>query len=300
MRVLTILIVFSSFLAVSQNYVDLVKLEYTTTPQNYFVVGNESTNLHKINGNLTLPIKLKSGHSILTGMVFDQFTTSLVPLSEQEIFSAYTFKLGANIKHSKKWSTTALLLPKLASNFIEPITGKDFQLGILALAKNQKSEHFNHKFGAYFNTDRFGPFLVPLFGGYYQKNKWEIDAIIPSYTIINYSLISNLQIGANWRATVRSYNRQGPVIAIYDAPFYVHHLSNEMAGHLQYEPIKGIIVRGMAGFSLGRSFRVYEDDDVIDFGLSLFRFGDDRIPLNVDFENGVFYRAEVAYRYYLM
>ncbi len=55
----------------------------------------------------------------------------------------------------------------------------------------------------------------------------------------------------------------------------------------------------MAGVSLGRSFRVYENDDKIDFGLSLFRFGDDRAPLNTDFANGLFYRAELAYRVYL-
>jgi hypothetical protein len=55
----------------------------------------------------------------------------------------------------------------------------------------------------------------------------------------------------------------------------------------------------MAGVSLGRSFREYQTGDKIDFGLSLFRFGDDRVPLNRDFEDGAFGRVEVAYRYYL-
>jgi len=29
------------------------------------------------------------------------------------------------------------------------------------------------------------------------------------------------------------------------------------------------------------------------------RFGDDRVPLNTDFENGAFGRLELAYRFYL-
>ena len=79
----------------------------------------------------------------------------------------------------------------------------------------------------------------------------------------------------------------------------MHHLSNEIAAHIGYEPVKGLILRGMAGVSLGRSFREYQTGDKIDFGLSLFRFGDDRVPLNTDFADGLFYRAELAYRVYL-
>jgi hypothetical protein len=163
----------------------------------------------------------------------------------------------------------------------------------------KKNENLSYKFGAYMNGDRFGPFLVPLFGFYYQKNKLEMDVIVPSYAKINYRLTPKVTTGVNWRATVKSYNVQGGAISIYSTPLYVHHLSNEIAAHVGYETVKGLIIRGMAGVSLGRSFRVYENDDKIDFGLSLFRFGDDRVPLNTDFANGLFYRAELVYRVYL-
>ena len=192
-----------------------------------------------------------------------------------------------------------MLLPKLASDFQGDVTKEDFQIGGLALAKMKKSENMTYKFGAYMNGDKFGPFLVPLFGFYYKKDKLEMDVIVPSYAKINYSLTSKITAGVNWRATVKSYNSCRPKISTLQKSRYIHHLSNEVAAHIGYEPIKGLIVRAMVGVSLGRSFRVYREDDKIDFGLSLFRFGDDRVPLNPDFENGAFGRVEVAYRYYL-
>ncbi len=303
MRKYLVLVLFLyRLLGFAQNYVDVLHSEYTATPQNTFDSSNQTTDLQKININITTPIKLKNGNAILTGLVYDRVNTSFDPGEKMTPVSSFILKMGMNIKHSDKWSTTFLLLPKLASTFTATTTSEDFQFGGLVLAKKKKTENLSYKIGAYMNGDQFGPFLVPLFGFYYKKKKLEMDVIVPSYAKINYSLSPKFTAGVNWRATVKSYNLQGPMVnlpAVVKRPFYMHHLSNEIAAHVSYEPIKGVIVRGMAGVSLGRSFRVYENDDKIDFGLSLFRFGDDRAPLNTDFANGLFYRAELAYRVYL-
>ncbi len=303
MRKYLVLVLFLyRLLGFAQNYVDVLHSEYTATPQNTFDSSNQTTDLQKININITTPIKLKNGNAILTGLVYDRVNTSFDPGEKMTPVSSFILKMGMNIKHSDKWSTTFLLLPKLASTFTATTTSEDFQFGGLVLAKKKKTENLSYKIGAYMNGDQFGAFLVPLFGFYYKKKKLEMDVIVPSYAKINYSLSPKFTAGVNWRATVKSYNLQGPMVnlpAVVKRPFYMHHLSNEIAAHIGYEPVKGVIVRGMAGVSLGRSFRVYENDDKIDFGLSLFRFGDDRAPLNTDFANGLFYRAELAYRVYL-
>ena len=283
----------------AQKYVDILRAEYTATPQNTFDSSTATTDLQKININLTVPMELKNGNALLTGVVYDRVSTAWDPNTQKMPVSSYILKVGMNVKHSEKWSATYLLLPKVASNFKEELRKEDFQVGGLILAKMKKNENFSYKFGAYMNGDRFGPFLVPLFGFYYQKNKLEMDVIVPSYAKINYSITPKITAGLNWRATVKSYNVQGGGIPIYSRPFYLHHLSNEIAAHVGYEPIKGLIIRGMAGVSLGRSFREYQNSDKIDFGLSLFRFGDDRVPLNTAFEDGAFGRVELAYRYYL-
>ena len=285
-----------SFSSYAQNYVDILHTEYTTTPQNTFDSSNQTTDLQKVNLNLTVPIELKNGNAILAGVVYDRVSTAWDPNENKTPVSSYILKVGMNVKYSKKWSATYLLLPKVASNFKSDLGIEDFQIGGLVLAKMKKSENLSYKFGAYMNGDRFGPFLVPLFGFYYQKDKLEMDVIVPSYAKINYSVTPKITAGLNWRATVKSYNVQGAAIS---TPFYMHHLSNEIAAHVGFEPIKGVIIRGMAGVSLGRSFREYQTGDKIDFGLSLFRFGDDRVPLNTDFKNGAFGRLELAYRHYL-
>jgi hypothetical protein len=295
----SLILITISCTAWAQDYIDILHTEYTQTPQNAFDTSTQTTDLQKVNVNLTVPVPLKNGNTFLTGVVYDRVRTKLWENAPKTAVSSYILKLGMNIKHSDKWSGTYLLLPKIASDFDGSLNKKDYQIGALGLVKMNKSEHLSYKFGAYMNGDRFGPFLVPLFGFYYQKNKLEMDVIVPSYAKINYSVTPKLTAGINWRATVKSYNLNGNTGFSPFRDDYLHHLSNEIAAHVGYEPIRGVIIRGMAGISLGRSFRVYQNNDKIDFGLSLFRFGDDRVPLNTDFANGAFGRLEVAYRYYL-
>lgn len=288
----------------AQNYIDIVHTEYTNTPQNEFEgqsnsSDSSSSGLEKIHVNLTVPIPLKNENTLITGIVYDRINTLFSANSNSIPVSSVILKTGINVTYSEKWSATYMLLPKLASSFEDKITRSDFQLGGLGLAKKKKNDFLSYKFGAYFNGDLFGPFLVPLFGFYYKKDNWELDIIIPSYAKINYNLSSKVTTGINWRATVKSYHLNNSGITTRQNSSYMHHLSNEVGAHLSYEPIKGVIIRALSGVSLGRSFRVYEKGDKIDFGLSLFRFGDDRKQLNTDFENGQFRRLELCYRVYL-
>ena len=156
--------------AQAQDYVDLATAEYTKTPQNQFDSSLNTSSVQKANINLTAPVKLKNGSSLLFGVVYDRLQTKLFEQQEDEVsFSAYTLKLGINVKYSDKWSATYLLLPKIASNFEESLTKNDYQIGGIILAKLKKSEHFNYKFGAYINGDRFGSFLVPFLEGIIKK-----------------------------------------------------------------------------------------------------------------------------------
>ena len=155
----------------AQNYVDILRAEYTATPQNTFDSSNQTTDLQKVNLNLTVPLELKNGNAILAGVVYDRVSTAWDPNENKMPVSSYILKVGMNVKHSEKWSASYLLLPKVASNFKEELRKEDFQVGGLILAKMKKNENFSYKFGTYMNGDRFGPFLVPLFGFYYQKDK---------------------------------------------------------------------------------------------------------------------------------
>lgn len=299
-----ILCILSFNIGYTQNYIDIIHTENTNTPQNEFESQSNSSDsisskLKKIHVNLTLPVPLKNQNTLITGIVYDRINTRFTENSTSIPVSSIILKTGINVSYSDKWSALYILLPKIASSFENKITRSDFQIGGLGIAKKKKNDFLSYKFGAYFNGDLFGPFLVPLFGFYYKKDNWEMDIIIPSYAKVNYNLSSKVTTGINWRATVKSYHLNNSNITTHQNSLYMHHLSNEVGVHLSYEPIKGVIIRAISGVSLGRSFRVYENGDKIDFGLSLFRFGDDRNQLNSDFKNGQFYRLELCYRIYL-
>ena len=174
-----ILCILSFNIGYTQNYIDIIHTENTNTPQNEFESQSNSSDsisseLKKIHVNLTLPVPLKNQNTLITGIVYDRINTRFTENSTSIPVSSIILKTGINVSYSDKWSALYILLPKIASSFENKITRSDFQIGGLGIAKKKKNDFLSYKFGAYFNGDLFGPFLVPLFGFYYKKEigKW--------------------------------------------------------------------------------------------------------------------------------
>ena len=291
------LILFILFFAFSfykaQNYVDLARFHYSTTPQNEFDSIEGNTDITDFGVDITLPIKLNDNNAILTGLNLDQITTKLHPLSNYRTISTVNLKIGYNKKHTEKWSGTYMLLPKLSSDF-KNITGKDFQLGGLILMKYSKKENLKYNIGAYYNSELFGPFIVPLLGLYYKSanDKFEANLTLPIWAEMNYKLANQLKIGANFSAFVRSYH-------LSENNAYVVKKSNEIFGYLQFDVTKSILIQTKAGYSIGRSYKVYDDNEKVDMGFSAFRFGDERTVLNPTFNNGLIFKIRLLYRFHI-
>src|SRR5690606_29795756 len=115
----------------AQNYVDLAKVFYANTPVNQFDTSTVGTHVQEYGLDATLPIVLKNGNALITGLYAEKITTRINPV-EPNLTSVYTtmLKLGVKLNHSKKWSGTYILLPKLSSDFKE-INANDFQLGAI-------------------------------------------------------------------------------------------------------------------------------------------------------------------------
>lgn len=284
-----------SFSSFAQNYIDLAKFHYQNTAQNKFDSSENKTNIEEYSLNVTLPIKLNDKTAILTGFGWDRYSTALTAFGNQTSISSYLLKAGININHNDKWNGTYLLLPKLASDF-KANNDENFQLGALALFKYQKNANMRYKFGLYYNGDKFGTFFVPLFGFYYKKNKFEADLTIPAAADANYRMKENLFVGMDFRAIVRSFNLTQPQRILGNE--YVEQKSNEVTTYLGYE-FKGILLKSQIGYTIGRSYGIYQSEDQIDWGLSLFRFGDNRTQLNSNFADGLIFRVQMVYRLYL-
>ncbi|TXB65478.1 hypothetical protein FRY74_08635 [Vicingus serpentipes] len=279
----------------TQNYIDLVKFSYSATPENKIKDDtlnlNSKTQLIDFGIDLTAPIVLKNKNVFISGVVYEQ--TNLKTAKTNNLIYTINPKIGYKTNHSENFSSTIILLPKLSSD-LKKINGNHFQIGGLALFEKTKTKNFKYKFGAYYNHELFGPFAVPLLGFYYksENQKFEANFTLPVYAGLNYRLKSWLNSGISFNSFVRSFY-------IGDVQNqYLVKTSNEIFALLQlHSKTTHLIIEPQVGYSVGRSYRVYDSSDKVDFGFSAFKFGDDRKQLNQDFEDGLIFKVRLLYRF---
>jgi hypothetical protein len=286
-------------LGFTQKYVDIAKAYYANTPINQFDSATNGTRIQEYGLDFIYPKVLKNGNALLLGF-FGESTSAKVTPENSNLSAVYTVnvKLGMNFKYGTKWEGSYIFLPKLSSD-LKKVGAKDFQFGGYALMKYKKSENFNYKFGLYYNSELFGPFFVPILGLYYlsPSKKTEINLNLPISADINYRFNEWLRAGMNFAAFVRTYHLNEPFQGNPDN--YLTKTTNELFGYLQFHIKKGLILQTKVGYSIGRNYRIYDVTDQVTWGLSAFKFGDDRSQLNTDFSDGMILRASFIYRYHL-
>lgn len=291
-----LLFTFWSNTSAAQKYIDLFKVDYAITPSNVFDSSKATTAVQEINGDLTIPISLSENVALLTGLTYEMTSASFDPNRSTESLTGLTLKLGANIKHSSKWSGTYMFLPKISSDFRE-VSNQDVQFGAAVLMKYQKSDHLNFKFGVYGNRELFGPFIVPIFGFYYlnPSGKFEAKVLLPLAVDLNYSIKKEVRIGLNFKGQVRTYNINQPIAMEKES--YMARSTNDVYAYVQKGMKNGINIQFGFGRSIGRSYRMYSDK--VSLGMPLAYFGDNRKKLNSDFSDSWLFKVGATYRFKL-
>lgn len=293
---LVIYILFVSFNAPGQKYIDIARMYYSVSAANAFENSDSSARIKEFGVDVTLPVVINADNALLTGLFYERNQTKLFVSEPEETFSVIGLRAGLSRKHSNNWTGTYILIPKLASDF-EDVSGKDFQLGAIILMKYTKRENLNYKIGAYYNAELFGPLVVPLFGIYYlsKNNKFEANLTLPFLVDANYKLHDRLNVGINFNGQVRSYRLSE--IPESDNGGYVVKASNELFSYLKFNVSKTLSFQARVGYSLGRSYRVYNESDKITVGSVLIKVGDNREQLNTDFSDGFVYQTSLVYRF---
>ncbi|MDP5045353.1 MAG: DUF6268 family outer membrane beta-barrel protein, partial [Leeuwenhoekiella sp.] len=205
--------------------------------------------------------------------------------------------LGFNHKYSDRLAITYLIIPKIASD-LNLITSDGFQLGGLALATLKKNENFSWKMGLYANTEEFGLFLVPYAGFYYLSPSKRFEAYITTINgDINYMLTDKINIGGDVNGLTSSYALSDPYFG--STTEYFAKNTTEFFAYLRYPLYKGLYLKAKAGYSITRTYKVFEESDQVDLGLSLFYLGDDRNQLNTPLAKGALFKLELLYRFNL-
>jgi len=266
-----IIFFFSLFITIitnAQEYVDVLKFGYSNTYEAKFKGTDESTNVNSYNAAITFPVELNEKYALITGVDFSSNHLLLSPGYKQSTTLYNTLlKVGLATTYTEKWSSTIVLLPKIASDY-KNLSGDDFYFGLYAIAKLKKNKHFKYRFGFYASTEAFGVFATPIFGAYYlsPNNRFEIDASLPITANVNYKF-GKAAVGFDYFGIGRSYN----ISQETSIPVYVDQRPLEFASYFQYGIIENsILLRAKIGYS-SNTYEVYEQGDKLDFRISAFR-----------------------------
>lgn len=291
-----LLLLLVSLNAASQQYVDLLKVGYGQTFNNDFVETQRSTNVSSLEIDLTIPVVINENNAFITGVSFSTNSLELAPDAQTTTLYSTILKLGLATTFNDTWSSTLVVLPKVASDY-NAVKSDDFYFGGFGLLKYQKNEQLKYRFGLYATTEAFGFFTTPIIGWYYlSKSKmFEMDVSLPIAADVNYTF-GKTTVGVDYYGIGRSFR-------LYDedekSEAYVDLSSLEFASYIQWNLFeKTVLLRGKFGYS-SNNYEVYANGDEIDLGLSAFSFGDNRTQVNPDISGGFFAKIEAIYRFNL-
>ncbi len=285
--------------AKAQNYFDVGSISYANTPLNKFDNSSENSRVEELDLKLTYPVVLNQENVLLAGLYANRVQVLLDPeLSQNTYLNSISLVLGLNRNYSEKWSATYVVIPKISSD-LNGLSGKDLQLGVLSLLNYKKRSNLNYKMGIYANTERYSLSVFPLLGMYYQSpdKKFEANIILPYFADVNYQLYKKTTLGMNFDGIGSSYNMHKRLFL--DKQTYAVRSSPELFAYLMFQLGPSLYVRPKLGYSIFRSYKVYENNDKVDLSVASFYVGDNRTQLNTTFEDGAIFKIELVYRVHL-
>lgn len=193
-------------------------------------------------GRLAIPIE-KGMHVMLPAVTFERYETGGERLYGIAMPLGYIHDAGGN------WKAGGWIIPRLSSN-LEDVTGNHYQLGAAVLMTRTKSEDFSFKFGAYYNSEFFGFYMIPLAGLEWKINdRWYLGGILPRKLLVEYKLKpGRLHAGALFESVKNSFR------TIPDS--YIKILDNQLRLFLDAYLLKNVVLSIDAGQSLFREYKV--------------------------------------------
>jgi hypothetical protein len=194
-------------------------------------------------------------------------------------------------KLSRGRSIQLLFVPRLMGD-MKNVSTKNVQLGAVALYEKRFNSNLKMKFGAMYNQELSGPFVVPLVDVDWKlSDRWSLTGLVPIYSKVKYKFSDNTNAGIGHFALITSY-RLGTEAYQDD---YMERTSIDIYTFLRQRISGNFHVEARAGYALGRSYEQYDENDSVDFRFSLFTWGDDRVQKNAKFSDGAFLNLRLVY-----
>ena len=271
--------------AYSQGYVDLVRFD-----GHYSNVRNDSDQkkeLFIIQTQFFIPLIQKNERSFFLNPRFERIFLNSEDKKFNLLHSAYPFGFKSNF--NKKWGFTSIIIPR-----INGISNNSFQIGTLNTLNVNNSENLSQRLGLYFNTEFFGPFLVPLYGIDWKfKQKWRLYGLFPFSMAIENRNSAVIAYGLVFNAIINSFRPMHSIASVG----YIQRNSNELNFYFDYFFFKNFVFEGRIGYSFGRKYTGYHEKDKVDLQISLVRFGDHRPEIKPIIEDGMIIQLSILYRF---
>jgi len=184
-----------------------------------------------------------------------------------------------------------LAAPRLMSDF-QNLDGNSFQMGGIASYQNDLNSRLNLGFGAMYNQELFGPYMVPLVLLDWQASeRWYIEGMIPVTLKVHYRVNDGLDVGFNHFGLITSYALGNEA---YEGD-YMERQNIDLSLFARQRLYKNLFVEGMVGRTFGRSYTQYEGDQTVSFAIPLVTFGDERTAKNVTFNDGLVFSLKLIF-----
>lgn len=136
---------------------------------------------------VTVPvIARKSRLLLLNGLRYAQLNATIYNspifglVEAKQTVHTIMYSLSVIKPLSTKWTLALGVIPTLASDFVKPLSGDDFRMQAMALARYQLSEGFGLGGGVAYST-RFGTqVLLPVVALSYQKKSFSLNTVLPA------------------------------------------------------------------------------------------------------------------------
>ena len=295
-KVIVSLLLICPLLSYSQEYVDLITVNYAKSGETKFRNSPENTIISIFDSKVLLPVVLNPKTAIITGFDFNIKNLQLLPNAEFSDLYYTRLKLGVNTEHSDKWTGSYALLPVISSDY-KKLSFDDVYMGGIVIMTYKKNKSLNYKFGVYTGTQASGYFITALLGIYYKipNSNFEITALMPGILDVNYSISSNMKVGIDYKGTSEAFKFHDENIL----KTYVENSTLEFSSYIENNSItKNLLLRLKAGLATNK-YDVYAVNDKFNLNITPIKIGDDRTKLNQKMNSSLFFRFEAIYRFNL-
>lgn len=292
--ILTGIILLMSAVLIGQQSIDLANVYYRTSPYNKLNDGSDQKHLNTIGVDAKLPVVINKSNVFILGLEHQHNSiNSLNDVHRNLEFSTNALQLGIEHTWNSKSKLLMLSFTRLNSDF-NRIDATHLQQGGLVLGTTKRNETFEWKYGLYYNAEFYGNMFVPLFGFNWKINDaLTMKAVLPVSFDLAYKCDSNLIAGLKFEGTNASFRTNQNDNS---TPSYIDKADNNLWVYTEFEMAKNIWFHAKLGHSILRNYKMYDNEEVMDWKLGPINMGDNRSTNNSSFKNGLSLEARFIYR----